>query len=217
MIRDEIDGVADLVGARRDVILVEGIVAREGGINVVAAFERVADGGARVGKFAGKLSALLLFPDLFKLLEHELAVRSRRIDHLPGAFALAFDLLFVFGEFSLQSLFGVAFEPLVLGAQALGLLAIALHRQPIALEPLDHVFKPTVFLRDPRPRLTDDRRGQPEPLRDREGVGFTGRSDDQFIGRTERFKVELTGRVLHALGIERVRFQFRVVSRRGDP
>ena len=76
----------------------------------------------------------------------------------------------------------------------------------------DCLFKAQVFLAYQGLRLGDDILRQSQPLADGEGVGLSGRPQDQPVGGTERFDVELTGGVQHIGLFGGVEFQFLIVG-----
>ena len=86
-----------------------------------------------------------------------------------------------------------------------------LHGDAFLFKAFDDRFKAAIFSRNVGFCAFNDGRGKPKLLGDGKRIGFTGRTDDELIGRTERIHVKLTGSIANAVRIERVGFELRIV------
>ena len=84
-------------------------------------------------------------------------------------------------------------------------------RAPARLEIAQQVLKGDVLLAQPLLRVLDDIVRQPQLAGDGKCITLPGNPDEQPIGRTQAFDVELTACIFHAGRGERVYFQFAVM------
>ena len=205
--------VALFQGTRQDVAL-HGF--RIDGIELVAVLLQMEpDVAARLLQRLCEILAFALAPYLFQLRKDIFARGFCALHHAHGSGARLFQLLFRFALALCDKFVHFGFFRARRGEKRFRLRFCLFHHDALRLQPFDHGLKASVFSGNIALRPSDDRIRQSELAGNRKRIGFAGRPDDEPIGRTQGFHVKFAGGVAHALGIERIGFELRIVRRRG--